>query len=138
MLSSRARVVLDTLVPGQAHPALSEGIFDAGFDAFYAEFTRLANAPLRFGFRIALLTAVWVSPLLVGRIPPITLYPRETRERALTAMEESRLYPLPQLMLILKTVVCLSYGANRQVRDRLGYPTRAGESPRRNRESSRA
>lgn len=130
MLNSRARMVLDTLLPSQAHPQLGYGVFDAGFEAFYKDFARTANSSLRWGFQIALMSAIWVSPLLIGRIPPITLYPRETREQALAAMENSRFYALRQLMLILKTVICLSYGADRQVRDAIGYPLQADDERR--------
>lgn len=122
MLDTRARVVLDTLLPSQAQPLLPYGLFDAGFESFYQDFARTANGTLRHSFQLALFAAIWISPLLIGRIPPITLYSRETRERALTAMETSRFYVLRQLMLILKLVASLSYGANREVRDAIGYP----------------
>ena len=130
MLSPRARIVLDTLLPSHAHPLISNGLFDAGFDAFYDDFARSASPALRRGFRFALFTAIWVSPLLIGRIPPLTRYPRETRERALLALDASRFYVLRQMMLILKTVVCLCYGANREVRDAIGYPRQHDEGLR--------
>lgn len=130
MLNSRARTVLDTLLPSQGHPLLKNGIFDVEFDTFYEHFARTGNSSLRWGFRLAVWAAIWVSPLLIGRVPPLLLYPRETRERALAAMENSRFYFLRQLMLILKTVVCLAYGANGQVRDAIGYPIQNDESGR--------
>ncbi|HEX9012465.1 MAG TPA: hypothetical protein VF813_03075 [Anaerolineaceae bacterium] len=116
------QVVLDTLLPSQAHPALPYGVFEAGFGSFYQNFKRTANANLRHSFQLALLAATWISPLLIHRIPPLTLYPRETRERALAAMETSRVYLLRQMIFILKTVVSLCYGGNREVRLALGYP----------------
>lgn len=122
MLSSRAHVVLDTLLPPHAHPSLPRGLFDAGFESFYQNFVRTANGTLRQGFQIALFAAIWISPLLIHRIPPITLHARETRERALAAMESSPFYFLRQMMLILKNVAALCYGANRGVRDAIGYP----------------
>jgi len=122
MLNSRAHVVLDTLLPPHAHPSLPQGLFDAGFENFYQNFARTANGTLRNGFHFALFIAIWISPLLIRRIPPITLYSRETRERALAAMEVSRFYFLRQMMLILKNVAALCYGANREVRDAIGYP----------------
>jgi len=125
MLNSRARIVLDTLLPSQAHALLPHGLFDAGFEIFYWDFAQTANPMLRCGFQVALLAAIWFSPLLIWRIPPITLYSRETRERALAAMETSRFYLLRQLMLILKTVTSLCYGANRDVREAIGYPRQA-------------
>ena len=122
MLSSRAHVVLDTLLPPHAHTLLSRGLFDAGFETFYRDFAHTANETLRYGFQMALFTAIWISPLLIRRLPPITLHSRETRECALTAMETSSFYFLRQMMSILKNVAALCYGANQEVRDAIGYP----------------
>ena len=122
MLSQRARVVLDTLLPPRAHPALKYGVFDAGFEAFWSDLERSALPSWRWGFRAALFTATWIAPLLIHRLPPLTLYDRRTCERALAAMETSRIYFLRQMMALLKTIVCFGYGANRDVRDAIGYP----------------
>src|SRR5436305_9515680 len=100
MLNSRARVVLDTLLPSQTHPDFPYGLFDTNFENFYLEFAQTANKTLRLSFRFALFTAIWISPLLIRHIPPVTRYSRETRERALAAMETSRLYLLRQMLLI--------------------------------------
>jgi len=40
MLSQQSRIVLDTLLPSGAHPTLKYGVFDAGFNEFWAEFER--------------------------------------------------------------------------------------------------
>ena len=125
VLSRRSRVVLDTLLPAQAHPNFSVGVFDAGFETFYSDFERTAQPAFRSGFRAALLAATWLSPLLILRLPPLSLYARPTRERALMAMEASRFYLLRQMMLLLKTVVCFSYGADPAVRAVVGYPRQA-------------
>ncbi|HXD08817.1 MAG TPA: hypothetical protein VN653_02040 [Anaerolineales bacterium] len=101
---------------------MPRGLFDAGFETFYQNFARTTNGTLRHGFQFALFAAIWISPLLIRRIPPITLHARETRERALAAMEISRFYFLRQMLLILKNVAALCYGANREVRDAIGYP----------------
>ena len=69
-----------------------------------------------------LFVAIWVAPALIGRIPPITLYGRATRERALEALGRSRLYPLRQLLGLLKLTVALCYGADPEVRQAIGYP----------------
>ncbi len=123
------QVILDTLLPSNVHPSLHLGIIDAGFQSFYPDFKRVANRPLRFGFQVAIFTAIWISPLLIYHFPPVTLYSRETRERALAAMETSRFYVMRQLISILKVVVSLCYGANREVRDAIGYP-RQHDDPR--------
>jgi hypothetical protein len=120
MLSHRARVVLDTLLPDGSHSSLP-GVFEAGFDEFAREFSRTATFKLRFGFRVSLLLAIWVAPLLILRPPPLTLYGRGGRERALEAMERSRVYSLRQMLMLLKTTVCLGYGASPRVRSSLGF-----------------
>jgi hypothetical protein len=136
MLSQRARIILDTLLPAGVHPTLGYGIFDAGFDAFLSDFERIALPSWRWGFRSALFVATWIAPLLIHRLPPLTLYNRRTRERALAAMETSRIYFLRQMMALLKTIVCFRYGADRDVRDVIGYPIQR-DDPRRYRNDLR-
>jgi hypothetical protein len=121
VLKRSARTVVDTLLPGGAHPILGRGALDAGFEAFLAEFVATAPPRLRLGFRAGVAAAMWVAPLLIGRLPPLTLYRRPTRERALDAM--SRPYILRQLLLALKLVVAFSYGADPEIRSALGYPS---------------
>ena len=130
MLSKRARVVLDTLLPSEAHPALKAGVFDTDFDVFWLDVERTALPAWRWGFHAALWAATWIAPLLILRLPPLTQHERQTRERALAAMETSRIYFLRQLLGLLKTVVCFGYGADRDVRAAIGYP-RQPEDPRR-------
>ena len=129
MLSRRSRLVLDTLLPAQAHPTLRDGILEAGFDNFLLDFQSTASPALRRGFWAALFAATWFSPLLIFRLPPLTRLDRPTRERALLAMETSRVYLLRQMMLLLKTTVCFCYGADPNVRDAVGYP-RQHDDPR--------
>ena len=42
MLSQADRIVLDTLLPSHANPLLPLGIFDAGFEAFWADLEQTA------------------------------------------------------------------------------------------------
>lgn len=129
MLGRHHYVVLDTLLPAGAHPDLPRGLFETGFEAFYAEFERQAVPSLRLGLRFALWVATWVSPLLIGRLPPLARHDRTTRERALEAMGSSRHYLLRQLLLALKTVASLCYGADPLVRDAIGFPRGDGAPP---------
>lgn len=130
MLSATARLILDTLLPSGAHPTLKSGVFDAGFDAFWSDFERTALPAWRWGFHSALWAANWIAPLLIRRLPPLAQHDRRTRERALAAMETSRFYFLRQMMALLKTIVCFGYGADRDVRDAIGYPIQH-DDPRR-------
>ena len=85
---------------------------------------------LRWGFRAALFAAIWVAPLLIRRFPPLRLHDRPARERALAAMGTSRFYIIRQMLRLLKTIVCFGYGADRNVRDAIGYPLQH-DDPRR-------
>ena len=122
MLNKTTRVVLDTLLPSNAHPLLPLGILDAGFDDFWTDFECTALPAWRWGFRAALLTAVWAAPLLIRRLPPLTRYDRPTRERALAAMGASRSSLMRQMLNLLKTVAGFCHGADPRVREAIGYP----------------
>ena len=114
--------MVDTLLPEGVQPAPSRGALGAGWEEFHRAFERQAVGRLRLGLRAALFVAIWVAPALIGRIPPITLYGRATRERALEALGRSRLYPLRQLLGLLKLTVALCYGADPEVRRAIRYP----------------
>jgi hypothetical protein len=122
MLNQNARAVLDTLLPSHANPVLPLGIFDAGFDAFWADVEQTALPAWRWGFRAAVFTAVWVAPLLIRRRPPLTRLDRPARERALAAMGASRFPLIRQMLVLLKTIAGFCYGAGPRVRAAIGYP----------------
>ena len=123
-------MVLETLLPSEAHPALPKGLYDTGFDEFYEDFRHHAARKLRLSFRVTLFLCVWVAPLLIGRVPPITLHGSPARERALRRLFESPFFLFRQLGLTMKLVVALCYGADRDVRDAVGYPLQH-DDPRR-------
>jgi hypothetical protein len=125
-MNRRTRIVVDTLLPAGAHPALGRGALDAGFESFLEGFDRTAPVRLRQGFHIGVAAATWVAPVLIGRVPPITLHRRETREHVLEAM--SRWYLLRQLLTVMKAVVALCYGADPDVRAAIGYPRQGSPS----------
>lgn len=120
-LGRRARIVIDTMLPSGSHPALPIGAFDADFDGFYDDFARTAAHPMRLAFGAALFAATWIAPLLIGRLPPLTRHARGDRERALQALATSHSSTLRQLAVVMKTVICLGYGADPGVRRALGH-----------------
>jgi hypothetical protein len=122
MPDSRTRLVLDTLLPSHVHPTLTTGLLDAGFDDFWSAFERTAPPTPRRAFRAAVLAATWLAPVLIGRLPPLGRHDRPTRERALAALGASRVPLLRQLMLVLKMLASLAYGADPAVRQVVGYP----------------
>jgi hypothetical protein len=124
-LGQHGRIVLDTLLPANADPRLPLGVLDVGFTDFHREFERTASPSLRAAFRASLLAAIWVSPLLIRRAPPLSRLPRTARERALAAMATSRVGLLNQLLVVLKLVAAMSYGAQPVVRNAVGY----GQTP---------
>jgi hypothetical protein len=89
-LNHSVQVLLDTLLPSKADPALTYSVFDTDFDAFWSDVEGTALPTWRWGFHAALWVANWIAPLLIRRLPPLTPYDRLTRERARTAMETSQ------------------------------------------------
>lgn len=115
------RAVLGALLPSGASPLLPQGLLDTGFDVFLDAFEAVAPADFRRVFHLALVAGGWLAPLLIGRPPPMTRLNSSDRERALAAMEQSRLPELRQLVIVLKTVASLHYGALPEVRRAIGY-----------------
>jgi hypothetical protein len=115
------RTVLDALLPSGADSRLPIGVIESGFDTFLVESESEIAPQLRRAFKLALVAAAWVAPLLIRRRPPLTRLPALDRERALEAMENSNVVVLRQLMRVLKTVVALHYGALPAVRKAIGY-----------------
>ena len=115
------RAVLGALLPSRSSSALPLGLLDTGFDDFLGDFERVAPADFRRVFRLALVTSGWVAPVLIGRVPPMTRLIPEDRDRALAAMNRSRVPELRQLVAVLKTVASLHYGGLQQVRHAIGY-----------------
>ena len=115
------RAVLDALLPAQASSLLPLGLMDTGFEDFLTDFEAAAPKNFRSALRLALVTAGWVAPVLIRRLPPITRLNPDGRGRALAAMERSRVPELRQLMTVLKTVASLHYGALPEVRLAIGY-----------------
>ena len=115
------RAVLDALLPSGASSLLPHGLLNTGFEDFLVEFDAAAPADFRRIFRVALVAAGWVAPLLIGRAPPMSRLSSDGRARALAAMDRSSLPELRQLLLVLKTVASLHYGGLDEVRQAIGY-----------------
>ncbi len=120
-LRSIDRAVLGALLPSGASPLLRQGLLDTGFEAFLVDFDAAAPTDFCRIFRLALVAAGWVAPLLIGHAPPMSRLNSGDRERALAAMNESRLPELRQLVIVLKTVASLHYGALPEVRQAISY-----------------
>lgn len=118
-LTPRARALLDTLLPSDGE---LPGLFEAGFDEWYAHWVRTAPPLMVVGFHAALGVGIWVAPLLAGKLPPITRHDRDTREAILEALGKSRSGLLRQVALLLKVTTTFGYGVNTEVRRAVGYP----------------
>lgn len=120
MIGPRERAVLDALLPPGGPEGLP-GAFEAGFEDFESGFSKDAPLPMRLGWRAALFVAYWVSPLLIGRLPPLGRLSSAEREDALCAMGKSRFYLIRQASLLLKAVTSFGYGGTKTVRRAVGY-----------------
>lgn len=117
-LTARGRAVIDALLPpGGALP----GALEAGFADFELGFSSDAPLPMRLGWRAALFAGAWISPLLIGRLPPLDRLAPGEREAALEAMGKSRFYLIRQVFLLLKAVTSFGYGSAPVVRRAVGY-----------------
>ena len=119
--SRSGRVVFETLLPADADPRLPLGVRDTGLDAFYDAFVRDATPFIRTALRAAILAATWIAPALIRRRPPLGRLSLDERERALEAMAASSNVLLRQLVVLLKLVAALCYGADARVREAIGY-----------------
>jgi hypothetical protein len=122
-------LLLDTLLPGEAHSLLPAGIWQAGFEEFWHEFMRTAPPDVILAFKAAVWTGTWIAPLLIRRLPPLARYDRPTREQALAALGMARLPVLRQMLAMLKLISSFCYGADPQVRQAIGYPDRMHIKP---------
>jgi len=121
-MNPRQRAVIEAMVPEGGHPSLP-GAFSSGFAQFHARFQETALLSMRLGFWAALLAGAWLAPILIGKLPPITRLSIDDRERALEALGKSRFYFVRQMLLLLKAIISFHYGAQRDVRDALGFPS---------------
>jgi hypothetical protein len=119
-VNARERAVIDALLPPGGPEGLP-GAFEAGFEAFEEGFRRDAPFPMRAGWRAALFVASWISPLLIGRLPPLDSLPDDERAEALEALGKSRFYLVRQSSLLLKAVTSFGYGSTSAVRRVVGY-----------------
>lgn len=128
-LKSSEYLLLDTLLPSDAHPLLSAGIWQAGFATFRQELERTAPLSARLAFDAAVWTGTWIAPLLIRRLPPLGRHDRPTREQALAALGAARLPVLRQMLAMLKLIASFSYGADPLVRKAIGYPDQISTPP---------
>lgn len=127
MLGRGEHVVVETLLSAEDTPGLGLGILDTGYEAFREEFRRTAVLPMRLSLWAAFRAAIWIAPLLIGRLPPLGRLGREERTRALTRLTTHPAYLLRQLGMMLKMNVCLAFGADRRVQRFVGYPVQFDE-----------
>src|SRR6266566_5074117 len=81
-LRSIDRAVLGALLPSGASPLLRQGLLDTGFEAFLVDFDAAAPTDFCRIFRLALVAAGWVAPLLIGHAPPMSRLNSGDRESA--------------------------------------------------------
>ena len=112
--------MIDTLLPAGGGQGSPPGALEAGLDEFLDEFARTADIRLRRAFQLALIAATWVAPVLIRRLPPLARLSSDERERALQALAGSGFLPFRQLVVVLKAVVSLGYGAHPRVREVIG------------------
>ena len=109
--------VLSALYPRTAD---FPGIADTGLADFLPRFRRESAPLFRLGFYAAALLFV-LTPILTVYLPvPSFLLPRRLLDRHADRITQLPLYPLRSLLLLLKVVAGLCWGAHPDVRARFG------------------
>jgi hypothetical protein len=100
--------------------------------SFWQVFGEVAPPFLRFGLRASVWILTIVAPWLIGRVRPFLFLNAADRDRAITAASRSRSYLVRQCALTLKTIACLAYFRDPDVRARFPFelPARPREEPR--------
>ena len=111
--------MLSALYPRTEH---FPGIADTDLDGFLRRFRHDASGLLRLGVYAAMVLFV-ITPLLTVYVPlPSFLLPRSMLDRHADRIATFPAYPLRSLILVLKLVAGLCWGAHPAVRERLGLP----------------
>jgi hypothetical protein len=98
------------------------GLGEMDLEDFLQRFRRDASAMLLLGMYAGLALFV-LTPLLTVYVPlPSFLLPRALLDRHASRAATFPLYPLRSLILVLKLVAGLCWGAHPLVRERLGLP----------------
>lgn len=98
------------------------GLADLDLDRFVRDFRRDASAMLLLGMYAGLVLFV-LTPVLTVYVPlPSFLLPRALLDRHASRAATFPFYPLRSLILVLKLVAGLCWGAHPLVRERLGLP----------------
>lgn len=116
------RFSLRCMLPGtEALPSVDE----AALDRFIVQTRREANLLFRLGLALASVVFVWLPVLTVGWPLPAFTMPRRWRDAYARRMALHPVYGIRQLATVLKTSAGLCWGADPDVRARLGlapYP----------------
>ncbi len=124
-----ASAVFDTLFPGIADEGLVS-ITELDLFGFLDQLRETVPARVAWAVRFAIVF-VALSPLFVlWRLRTLASLDQVVRERVVTELATSRVYGIRQLVLILKSMGALLYGADARVRRRMfeGHPQRSEDS----------
>jgi hypothetical protein len=98
------------------------GIADTDLDRFLVRFRHEAPGLMRLGLYVALFLFV-VTPLITVYVPlPSFLLPRKLLDRHAERIATFPIYPLRSLMLLLKLIAGLCFGAHPLLRAQLALP----------------
>mgnify|MGYP003973168473 CR=1 FL=1 len=112
------KVALSCVFPKTEH---LPGIADADLDAFLDIYARQAHPMMRFGVYMAAIAFIFVLPIVTIYVPlPVFLMPAAWRDAHARRAATHRLYLVRQVMLLLKLAGGYCWGADPEVRRRLG------------------
>jgi hypothetical protein len=126
-----AHVAFGVIFPGDEKTGLAGmGTYEET-SAFVEEVCVRVPFQSALGLRIAIWIATFAPLFVIARFALLASLSTEDRERVITRLVASESYVLRSLVLILKTIGAMYYGAKSSVRVRMGLAPAADESGKR-------
>jgi hypothetical protein len=118
-----ARAALEAVFPGP------HGIAPLDIERCLGEMLRAVPLEPALGLRAAIWLVALAPLFAIGRVATIHAIAPEDRERVIVRLASSAIYPVRQLVLLLKTIGALLYAGDDRVRARLYARSRAEMGP---------
>ena len=118
----RLKAMLDATIPKGGGEGLELSAVETGGVEIFEEMIFYLPKSTATGLRAALFFIEFIAPAFVSFRPRrFTRLTPEKQEDVLYKMSKSRVYLVRNMLLLIKSVACMGWGANQKVRFGLGY-----------------
>jgi hypothetical protein len=111
-----AEAAFGAIFPSNAHPELRTGIVDLDVPTFLTDLRSRVPYRSALGLRLAIWMVAFAPLFVLGRFRTITGLDPKAREALVGALLVSSIYPVRQLLILLKAIGALLYGRAASVR----------------------